>query len=68
VDALRWEDLIEDRLLIGSPETVRHKVAELRELGVGQLICWFSFGGLPPDKVRHSMQLFADEVIAKERG
>ncbi len=67
VDALRWEDLIEDRLLIGSPETVRRKVADLRELGVGQLICWMSFGGLPPEKVRRSMQLFSDEVIAKER-
>jgi alkanesulfonate monooxygenase SsuD/methylene tetrahydromethanopterin reductase-like flavin-dependent oxidoreductase (luciferase family) len=66
VDALRWDDLIEDRLLIGSPETVRRRVAELRELGVGQLICWMSFGGLPPDKVRRSMTLFAEEVMAKE--
>jgi alkanesulfonate monooxygenase SsuD/methylene tetrahydromethanopterin reductase-like flavin-dependent oxidoreductase (luciferase family) len=67
VDALRWEDLIEDRLLIGSPATVRRKVAELHDLGVGQLICWFSFGGLPADKVRRSMQLFADEVIPASR-
>jgi alkanesulfonate monooxygenase SsuD/methylene tetrahydromethanopterin reductase-like flavin-dependent oxidoreductase (luciferase family) len=64
VDALRWEDLIEDRLLIGSPETIRERVAVLRSIGVGELICWFSFGGLPPDKVRRSMQLFADEVMS----
>ena len=63
VDALRWEDLIEDRLLIGSPATVRRRVEGLRELGVGQLICWMSFGGLAPEKVRRSMELFASEVI-----
>ena len=60
---LRWEDMIEDRLLIGSPATVRRKVAELREAGVGELLCWMSFGGVPPDKARRSMRLFADEVL-----
>ena len=59
----RWEDLVEDRLFIGSPETVRRKVEQLREIGVGELLCWMNFGGLPPEKVRRSMQLFADEVM-----
>jgi alkanesulfonate monooxygenase SsuD/methylene tetrahydromethanopterin reductase-like flavin-dependent oxidoreductase (luciferase family) len=67
VSALRWEDLIEDRLLIGSPATVRRKVEALEGIGVGQLMCWMSFGGLPPEKVRRSMQLFADEVIPQSR-
>ena len=67
VEALRWEDLVEDRLLIGSPETIRRKVAELRDIGVGELLCWMNFGGLPPDKVRRSMQLFADDVIGQFR-
>jgi alkanesulfonate monooxygenase SsuD/methylene tetrahydromethanopterin reductase-like flavin-dependent oxidoreductase (luciferase family) len=65
VSSLRWEELIEDRLLIGSPETVRRRVEALKEIGVGQLICWMSFGGLPPKKVRRSMELFAREVIGK---
>jgi natural product biosynthesis luciferase-like monooxygenase protein len=65
VNALRWEDLIEDRLLIGSPETVRRKVEALEAIGVGELICWMSFGGLPPEKVRRSMELFSREVIGK---
>ena len=60
---LRWEEMIEDRLLIGSPATVRRKVVELREAGVGELLCWMSFGGIPPDKARRSMRLFADEVL-----
>jgi alkanesulfonate monooxygenase SsuD/methylene tetrahydromethanopterin reductase-like flavin-dependent oxidoreductase (luciferase family) len=59
----RWEDLIDDALLIGSPATVRAKVAELAAAGVGELVCWMNFGGLPPKQVRRSMQLFADEVI-----
>lgn len=59
----RWEDLVEDRLFIGSPETVRRKVAELQAVGVGEIICWMSFGGLAPEKVRRSMELFASEVI-----
>jgi hypothetical protein len=42
---------------------VRRQVAELREAGVGELLCWMNFGGLPPEQARRSMQLFADEII-----
>jgi alkanesulfonate monooxygenase SsuD/methylene tetrahydromethanopterin reductase-like flavin-dependent oxidoreductase (luciferase family) len=59
----RWEDLIEDALLIGSPATVRQKVAELQAAGVGELVCWMNFGGLAPERVRRSMALFASEVM-----
>ena len=68
IDTLRWEEIVEDRLLIGSPETVRRKVAELREIGVGELLCWMSFGGIPPEKVRRSMQLFAAEIMSTSQG
>jgi alkanesulfonate monooxygenase SsuD/methylene tetrahydromethanopterin reductase-like flavin-dependent oxidoreductase (luciferase family) len=61
--ARRWEDLIEDSLLIGSPDTIRRKVAELQAAGVGELACWMNFGGLPPAQVRRSMDLFAHEVM-----
>src|SRR5919202_331766 len=59
----RWEDLIEDALLIGSPATVRQRVAELAEAGGGRVGGWMNFGGLPPDKVRRSMRLFDEEVM-----
>lgn len=63
IQRLRWDDLLREALLIGSPETVADKVAELQAAGVGELACWMNFGGLPPDKVRRSMELFAHEVM-----
>ena len=61
--ARRWEELIEDSLLIGSPETVRGKVEEMRAAGVGELVCWMNFGGLPIERVERSMRLFAETVM-----
>jgi alkanesulfonate monooxygenase SsuD/methylene tetrahydromethanopterin reductase-like flavin-dependent oxidoreductase (luciferase family) len=61
--ALRWDDLVEECLIVGSPATVRRKVLELREAGVGELGCWMNFGGIAPDRARRSMHLFADEVM-----
>src|SRR5205823_4380907 len=63
VRALRWEDLLRDALVVGSAETVRRRVAELQAAGVGELACWMSFGGLPPEKVRRSMEMFARQVM-----
>jgi hypothetical protein len=42
---------------------VHDKVAELEAAGVGELVCWMNFGGLPANQVRRSMQLFAQEVM-----
>jgi alkanesulfonate monooxygenase SsuD/methylene tetrahydromethanopterin reductase-like flavin-dependent oxidoreductase (luciferase family) len=62
-----WEDLLRDSLLVGSPDTVARKVAEMERAGVGEVACWMSFGGLSPHKVRRSMRLFAGEVIPRFR-
>ena len=62
-----WEDLLESALIIGSPETVAGKVADLQSAGVGELACWMNFGGLPLQKVRRSMRLFAEEVMPRFR-
>jgi alkanesulfonate monooxygenase SsuD/methylene tetrahydromethanopterin reductase-like flavin-dependent oxidoreductase (luciferase family) len=64
----RWEEAIESKLLIGSPATVRRRIAELRDAGVGELICWMNAGGIPPEQVRRSMRLFTEEVMPKFRG
>ncbi len=67
MSAHTWEGLLRDCLLVGSPDTVARKVAELEQAGVGEVACWMSFGGIPPDKVRRSMRLFADEVMPRFR-
>ena len=66
ISHLTWPGLLEDALLVGSPTTVARKVDELRRAGVGELACWMNFGGLPPDKVRRSMRLFAHEVVGNQ--
>jgi len=58
-----WEQLIAETLAVGSPDTVAGKIAEMRDLGVGEVLCWMNFGGLPQLQVRRSMELFAREVL-----
>jgi alkanesulfonate monooxygenase SsuD/methylene tetrahydromethanopterin reductase-like flavin-dependent oxidoreductase (luciferase family) len=68
LSAQTWENLLEDALIIGSPETVAGKIAQLEQIGVGEVVCWMNFGGIPPEKVRRSMRLFAREVIPQFQG
>jgi alkanesulfonate monooxygenase SsuD/methylene tetrahydromethanopterin reductase-like flavin-dependent oxidoreductase (luciferase family) len=58
-----WEGLLEETVLFGSPERIMDRVQEMQEAGVGELLCWMNFGGLPHDKVKRSMRLFAEKVI-----
>ena len=62
-----WEGLRTETLAFGSPDTVAQHLAHMREIGVGQVLCWMNFGGLPHDKVRRSMELFAREVLPRFR-
>lgn len=58
-----WEDLLRETVLFGSPERVADGVREMQQLGVGELLCWMNFGGLPYDKVERSLRLFAEKVM-----
>jgi alkanesulfonate monooxygenase SsuD/methylene tetrahydromethanopterin reductase-like flavin-dependent oxidoreductase (luciferase family) len=58
-----WDQLIAETLAVGSPDTVADKIAQMRDLGVGEVLCWMNFGGLPQANVRRSMELFAREVL-----
>ena len=62
-----WDQLVAETLAIGSPDTVAAKIAEMRDLGVGEVLCWMNFGGLPQARVRRSMELFAREVLPRFR-
>mgnify|MGYP003694728731 CR=1 FL=1 len=62
-----WEQLVAESVAFGSPDTVAERVDEFRRLGVGEMLCWMNFGGLPQDQVRRSMELFAREVMPRFR-
>lgn len=56
-----------DRLglfLVGSPETVRKRLAEFEQrLGIGQICAILQFGSQPPEQTKRNLQLFAEEVM-----
>jgi alkanesulfonate monooxygenase SsuD/methylene tetrahydromethanopterin reductase-like flavin-dependent oxidoreductase (luciferase family) len=58
-----WEGLLQETVLFGSPERIVDQVREMEDLGVGELLCWMNFGGLPQDRVKSSMRLFAEKVM-----
>jgi alkanesulfonate monooxygenase SsuD/methylene tetrahydromethanopterin reductase-like flavin-dependent oxidoreductase (luciferase family) len=64
---ITWDQLLAETLAVGSPDTVADKIAEMRDLGVGEVLCWMNFGGLPHERVRRSMELFAREVLPRFR-
>jgi alkanesulfonate monooxygenase SsuD/methylene tetrahydromethanopterin reductase-like flavin-dependent oxidoreductase (luciferase family) len=63
-----WEGLVAETLAFGSPDTVARHIEVMQEMGVGQVLCWMNFGGLPQDRIRRSMELFAREVMPRFRG
>jgi alkanesulfonate monooxygenase SsuD/methylene tetrahydromethanopterin reductase-like flavin-dependent oxidoreductase (luciferase family) len=62
-----WEGLVRETLAFGSPDTVARHIEQMRAMGVGQVLCWMNFGGLPQAGVRRSMELFAREVMPRFR-
>jgi alkanesulfonate monooxygenase SsuD/methylene tetrahydromethanopterin reductase-like flavin-dependent oxidoreductase (luciferase family) len=63
LSTINWDDLVRETVAFGSPDTVAAKIQEMRAIGVGQVLCWMSFGGLAQERVRRSMELFAREVM-----
>lgn len=59
------EDMIKSGVVIvGSPNTVREKLAEYRELaGFNNVLVKTQFGTLPADMTRANMQAFAQEIL-----
>jgi alkanesulfonate monooxygenase SsuD/methylene tetrahydromethanopterin reductase-like flavin-dependent oxidoreductase (luciferase family) len=62
-----WDNLVTETLAFGSPDTVARHIEYMRSIGVGQVLCWMNFGGLPQAKIRRSMELFAREVMPRFR-
>jgi alkanesulfonate monooxygenase SsuD/methylene tetrahydromethanopterin reductase-like flavin-dependent oxidoreductase (luciferase family) len=60
---ITWDGLVAETLAFGSPDTVARHIQAMRDMGIGHVLCWMNFGGLPQDKIRRSMELFAREVM-----
>jgi alkanesulfonate monooxygenase SsuD/methylene tetrahydromethanopterin reductase-like flavin-dependent oxidoreductase (luciferase family) len=53
-----------DAAIVGSPNSVREKIADyFEESGTNYLVLSFAWGGLTHEQSRHSMDLFASEVM-----
>lgn len=66
--ALRWQrdrfdELVRNTLLLGSPEFLIERISALRDMGFDHLIFRPGWLGMPPEKVRASLRLFASEVF-----
>jgi alkanesulfonate monooxygenase SsuD/methylene tetrahydromethanopterin reductase-like flavin-dependent oxidoreductase (luciferase family) len=61
------EGLVAETLAFGSPDSVARHIEYMRSIGVGQIVGWMNLGGLPQDKIRRSMELFAREVMPRFR-
>ena len=64
-----YQELLDgDMILVGSPTTVAEKVEELRQvLGIGGFCVVMVVGGMSREHARHSMELFASEVMPQFR-
>ena len=52
-------------MIVGSPDTVAAKIREYADVGVTQMMLWFTWGYNDPERVRRSFQLFVDEVMPR---
>ncbi|MCS7002680.1 MAG: LLM class flavin-dependent oxidoreductase [Dehalococcoidia bacterium] len=50
-------------VVAGAPSTVSEQLASIAALGLGRILCWFDFGGLPFDVADHSVALFGQRVL-----
>lgn len=63
---LSFDFLHPRNLLVGTPEYVAERVAELHEeLGLEHLLLWTTHPGLPHDRAMRSLELFAEHVMPR---
>lgn len=64
-EGLRY--ILQTGSVYGSPKRVKEQIAELRETGLGHLLCQMSFGGMDHDQIMGSMQRFGEQVMPNFR-
>ena len=62
---LSYDNLAENRAIIGTPDQCAEKIGRLRRQGIEYFGCNFDFGGMEHQKVMRSMELFSKEVMPR---
>lgn len=62
-----YDDLLRDKVVVGSPETVTARLRELEsELGIDGILFELNFGAaIPPETMMRSLRLICTEVMPK---
>jgi alkanesulfonate monooxygenase SsuD/methylene tetrahydromethanopterin reductase-like flavin-dependent oxidoreductase (luciferase family) len=64
-----FDELVEDRFLIGSPAEIAERLIDLeRRLGVNHLVASVHWLGMPNSLALEQMQILAEEVMPAVRG
>lgn len=61
-------EVVDIAYLAGTPQKVTEQIAELKDVGVRNLLLNFNVGQIPSDQVERSMRLFGEKVLPKFRG
>src|SRR5476649_2294648 len=69
VRKLTYEDIMQDKVVIGSPDTVAARLSDLQdELGIDGILAELNFGAiLPPEHMMRSLRLLLREVQPRMR-
>jgi alkanesulfonate monooxygenase SsuD/methylene tetrahydromethanopterin reductase-like flavin-dependent oxidoreductase (luciferase family) len=67
VRTITYDEVMRDKVIIGSPETVADRLQELHdELGLDGILAELNFGALiPPEPMTRSLQLLCQEVMPR---
>jgi alkanesulfonate monooxygenase SsuD/methylene tetrahydromethanopterin reductase-like flavin-dependent oxidoreductase (luciferase family) len=58
-------DLVERAMMVGSPDSVARQIQAYADVGVGQMMLWFTWGYNDPRSVQRSFDLFVREVMPR---
>ncbi|MGH7096193.1 MAG: LLM class flavin-dependent oxidoreductase [Stellaceae bacterium] len=69
VRTISYEEVLRDRVVVGGPQHVADRLAELRDqLGLSGILAELNFGMLiPPERMTHSLQLLCQDVMPQFR-
>ena len=63
VKPYEFDDLLNNRVIVGTPDECIEKILSLKAIGVEHFGCNFAFGGIPHETVKSGIELFASEVM-----